>query len=834
MNRIKLLFAASFITVISVISLPAQEAINSAKKDLPGLQISGEVKLPNGWSLKPAGKQIPLGDFPVNMVIHPSGKYLAILHAGYGPHEIHIAEIEKNGATIISKVTVKQTFCGICFSPDGSKLYASAAEFASAYAFDFKNGYLFNRTEIPLAQQNSNFVTTGLAIDSTGKKILASGCWSHSLSIVPIEQPERRRIVPLKEDSYPYGFFAIPKKEQAIVSLWGASSVALIDTAEGIILDTWATESHPTEMVLAPDGKTLFVSCSNSTRVSILDISKNGKSLGTLNCALYPNAPNGNTPGSLSLTNDGKILIVANADANNLSLFQVEDPLKPVPMGFIPAGWYPTAVRFNSFDRKIYFCNGKGLTSRPNSQGPNPLATKDLPIRQYIAGLMQGSLGVLDMPTPEKLLEFTKDAYSCSPLQADNLPKAQWPKNNPIPRNVGDPSPIKYCIYVIKENRTYDQVFGDIKEGNGDPSLCIFDEKVTPNHHKIAKEFVLLDNLYVDGEVSADGHQWSMAAYSTDFVEKVWPLTYRGSTLKKLTAYPSEGAYDSIARPAGGYIWDRCIEAKVSFRSYGEWVDNGKKLGDPAKARVKAIEGNFDPLFRSYDLDYPDVKRTKRFLDELARFEKEGGMPKFNIVRLPNDHTYGTRPDKPTPTAMVAENDLALGMLVEGISKSKFWKETAIFVIEDDAQNGSDHVDAHRTISLVISPYTKRKFVDSTMYSTSGILRTMELILGLKPMSQFDAAATPMFHSFQAEPNLTPYTHIPAKVSLTELNTEKSWGAKQSLAFDFDKEDAADDLLFNEVIWRSVKGANSPMPPPVRAAFFLPKYATQPAAKDKD
>lgn len=812
--------------------ITADEPAKSVKKDLPGPQISGEVKLPNGWSLKPAGKQIPLGDFPVNMVVHPSGKYLAILHAGYGPHEIHIAELDKSGATIISKVGIKQTFCGICFSPEGDKLYASAAEFASAYVYDFKNGYLSNRSEISVAEEKSNFVTTGLALDSSGKKILAAGCWSHSLSITPLDKPEARKMVELKVDSYPFGFLALPKKEQALVSLWGASAVSLIDTKDAKVLETWPTESHPTEMVLSPDNKTLFVACSNSTRVSILDVSQNGKSLGTLNCALYPNAPNGNTPGSLSLTKDGKILIVANADANNLSMFQVEDPLKPVPMGYIPAGWYPTSVRFNQIDGKIYFCNGKGLTSRPNSQGPNPLAAKDLPIRQYIASLMQGSLGVLDMPTPEKMIAFTKEAYSCSPLQADNLPKAQWPSSNPIPRKIGDPSPIKYCIYVIKENRTYDQVFGDIKEGNGDPSLCIFDEKVTPNQHKLAREYTLLDNLYVDGEVSADGHQWSMAAYSTDFVEKVWPLTYRGSPLKKLAAYPSEGAYDVVARPAGGYIWDRCAEAKVSFRSYGEWVDNGKKPGDPSKARVKALEGKFDPYFRGYDLDYPDVKRTQRFLEEVARFEKEGGMPQLSIVRLPNDHTYGTRPDKPTPTAMVAENDLAMGMLVEGLSKSKFWKETAIFVIEDDAQNGSDHVDAHRTISLVISPYTKRKFVDSTMYSTSSILRTMELILGLKPMSQFDAAATPMFHSFQAEPDLTPFKHVAAKVSLTEKNTEKSWGAKQSLAFDLDKEDAADDLLFNEVIWKSVKGANSPMPSPVRAAFFLPKYTIKPAAKD--
>jgi hypothetical protein len=424
---------------------------------------------------------------------------------------------------------------------------------------------------------------------------------------------------------------------------------------------------------------------------------------------------------------------------------------------------------------------------------------------------------------------YTKQAYACSPLKQDASVVGDWPEGSPIPKKVGDPSPIKYVIYVIKENRTYDQVFGDIKEGNGEPSLCLFGEKATPNQHKLAREFVLLDNFYVDGEVSADGHQWSMGAYATDFVEKIWPLTYRGSPLKKLDIYPSEGNLDPIARPAGGYLWDRCAEAGVSYRSYGEWVRNGKKPGDPGTATVKALEGHFDPLFWSYDLDYPDQKRADRFIAELQRFEKEGGMPRLSILRLPNNHTSGTRPGKPTPTAYVADNDLALGRVVEAVSKSKFWKETAIFVLEDDAQNGPDHVDAHRSIAQVISPYTKRRHVDSTMYSTSSMLRTMELILGLKPMSQFDAAARPMVHSFQDKPDLTPYEHVPAQVDLTETNKETAWGAKLSEGFDLTKEDAADDLLLNEVIWRSVKGPDSPMPAPVRAAFVAPR-----PEKDKD
>ena len=422
---------------------------------------------------------------------------------------------------------------------------------------------------------------------------------------------------------------------------------------------------------------------------------------------------------------------------------------------------------------------------------------------------------------------MSKAAYACSPLRADAAPtgRAREP-NNPIPAKVGEASPIKHCIYIIKENRTYDQVFGDIREGNGDPALCIFPERVTPNHHALARQFVLLDNFYVDGEVSANGHEWSTAAYATDYVEKVWPQVYRhdGEHSKEAVSgfqYPAEGA-TPIAFPSSGYLWDRCREAGVSYRSYGEFIENGRGRARPGHARVKGLEGHFDPLFRSFDLEYSDQRRADRFIEELKRFESEGEMPRLIILRLPNDHTAGTKRGAPTPTAYLADNDLALGRVVEAVSHGKFWKETAIFVLEDDAQNGPDHVDAHRSPALVVSPYTKRRHVDSSMYSTSSMLRTMELILGLKPMTQFDAAAQPMYGSFQAAADLTPFTHLPAGVSLDERNAAQAWGAAESAKMDFREADAADDQRLNEIIWRSVRGAGHPMPPPVRAAFFTP------------
>jgi DNA-binding beta-propeller fold protein YncE len=799
---------------------------DSGKRLLPGVTRSGAIRLPNQWTLRPAGKQLPLGDFPVNLALHPSGRWLAALHAGYGTHEVVIVTLDGNASKIVCRVPIDQAFYGLCFSPRGEKLFASGGEQEVVHIWDFHEGLLGRHRTLSMAGLLSVFVPSGLATD--GKTLFAAGLWGHAVNIVPLDNPEKLRTVKLKKDSYPYTCLPEPGGKRLFVSLWGKSGVAVLDLESDKVAAIWPTESHPTEMALTPDGKTLYVACANSTRVCVLDAARDGKALQTIDCALHPNGPSGNTPSSLCLSSDGQLLFVANADANNIAVFQIAKRAAAQPLGFIPAGWYPTSVRFDTKAKKIYVANGKGLTSRANPQGPNPeLTVKYASVEQYIGALFRGTLAVIDMPTPEKMADYTKQAYACCPLRADLAPPGEWPDGNPIPKKIGDSSPIKHCIYIIKENRTYDQVFGDMKRGNGDPNLCLFGDKVTPNHHKLTRQFVLLDNFYVEGEVSADGHQWSMGAYATDFVEKVWPLSYRGkptgSSIKNLSVYPSEGNFDAIARGSGGYLWDRCAEAGVSYRSYGEWVQDGKNVGDPAKPRVKALEGHIDPLFRGWDLNYPDVKRAERFIEELHRFERVGGFPSLTILRLPNDHTSGTKAGAATPRAQVADNDLALGLVVEAVSKSKFWKDTAIFVVEDDAQNGPDHVDAHRAVALVVSPYTKHEYVDSTMYSTSSMLRTMELILGLKPMSQFDAAARPMVHAFQSKPDLAAYEHVTPDVDLQEKNKAAAWGSKLSEKFNLAKEDAADDLKLNEVIWRSVKGARSPMPAPVRAAFVMPR-----------
>jgi DNA-binding beta-propeller fold protein YncE len=855
---------------------PPAPAIVSKPFDrvLPGLRKDGSVQLPNQWSLRPVGRQIEVGDFPVNIALHPTGEYLAVLCAGFRDHEVVIVDLNPNRTRIVSRVPVEQAFYGLTFSPDGKQLYASGGEFERVEVLDFDRGYLVKRPslEVSAGRPNAKTVVGGVVFDHTGRDLLVASPWADAVVRVPLVNPENKKVILLepvalklappqgeppsppdgrKDDRqnskkeqppepyqpriFPYTCLAHPDGKRAFVSLWGRAAVAVLDLETNTVLATWPTAEHPTEMVLSPKADVLYVACANSTKVSVIDTAM-GKGLQTIHCALYPSAGTGNTPNSLALTPDGQVLFVANADNNNLAVFNVADPKTAKPMGFIPTGWYPTSVRYNPKDGTIYFANGKGLSSKANRSGPNPLLPRARNLNEYIGQLFAGTVGLVKMPTPEQMAGYTRQAYQCSPLRDRNEVRAENVEpNNPIPRKVGDPSPIKYVIYVIKENRTYDQILGDLKEGNGEPELCLFPEPITPNHHKLAREFVLLDNLYVDGEVSADGHEWSMGAYATDFVEKIWPLSYRGG---KVYGYPAEGKYDTIARPSGGYLWNKCIEKNVSYRAYGEWVDNGKMRPDgtfeDGKPAVPELAGRIDPQFRGYDLDYPDVKRAERFIRELKRFEAAGEMPRMQVVRLPNDHTAGTAVGKPTPTAMLADNDLALGLLVEAVSHSKFWKETAIFVIEDDTQNGPDHVDAHRSVAYVISPYTKRRFVDSTLYSTTSMLRTMELILGLDPMSQFDAAARPMYNSFTAKADFTPYTHEVPKVDLKERNKPGGFGAqwleKQNLA----KEDALDDLLFSEIIWKAVKGADSPMPPPVRAAFFVPVKAGHKDDDDDD
>ena len=821
---------------------------------VPGPTEDGGVRLPNQWYLRPAGKQLLLGDFPVNIAVHPGGKFVAILHSGYGRNEVILMEVAKD--RIVSRVGVDESFYGLVFSADGSTLLCSGAGSEVVHAFAFADGYVSGHRELKIAEPKERAIPAGLAITAAGDRIYAANIWGHSVTVIEAGKAvadiplgtntariERKEVPPpaadedeaaitkraeawleqtTAADPFPYACALDEKHARLYVSLWAHSAVAVIDTATLKPIARWAAEEHPNEMLLSKDAKRLFVANANRNTVTVLD-TETGRTVETLYAQLKPDAEPGSTPNSLAVSPDGKHLFVANANINAVAVFDISTPGKSRSLGFIPVGWYPTSVRVTTDGKHLLVANGKGVISKSNRGGPQPGRTAPGGINEYIAGILQGTLSVIPIGAGEKFEEqmrkHTAQMYRCLPLSTP-LALSEELSRNPIPRLVGQASPIQYVIYVIKENRTYDQVLGDLHGANGEPSLCLFPEKITPNHHALAREFVTLDNFYVESEVSADGHEWTMGAYATDFVEKTWPLSYGHNKHKKFP-YPAEGNFD-IARPAGGYLWDRAREAGVSYRSYGEFIRNGKTVKDPGVARVAALRDHFDPWFRGFDMDYRDVDRAARFISELHRFEQEGDMPRLQVVRLSNDHTSGTASKKFTPTSAVADNDLGFGMLVEAVSHSKFWARTAIFVVEDDAQNGPDHVDAHRTIAYAISPYTRRGIVDSTMYSTASMLRTMELILGLRPMSQFDAAAMPMFASFSSQPDVRPYKARPANVDLDERNKKTAWGSKLSGRMNFAREDAADDLLLNEIIWRSVRGDTHPMPAPTRAAFVFP------------
>jgi len=780
---------------------------------VPNSKDPSKVLLPNGWSLSPAGRSLQLGDLPLNIQISASQKLMAVTNNGQSKHSIQL--IDPQGEKILHEQPIGKAWYGLKFSADEKKLYASGANDNIVLIYSIINKKLAAADTLVLGKPwpVEKIGPTGIELDDSGKRLYAVTKENNSLYVFDLSTKKILRKVDLGAEAY--DCLLSPDKSKLYISLWGSDKLAIYDTKTNRISKEILTENHPNEIIQSRSGHYLFVANAGDNSVSVID-TKIGKVIEVISTALYPTRLTGSTTNGLALSEDEKTLYVANADNNCLAVFNVSNPGKSSSKGFIPTGWYPTNVRVAG--KKIFVSNGKGFNSMANPYGPQPVKKTDnsgvhLGITeqrevQYIGGLFKGTLSIIDQPIDSKLESFSKQVYANTPYTKQTETLSRGLKDNPVPNVQGGKSPIKYVFYVIKENRTYDQVFGDIKEGNGDSTLCLFPEKVTPNHHALARDFVLLDNFYVDAEVSADGHNWSMAAYANDYTEKTWPTSYgsRGGT------YDYEGSR-KIAYPRDGYIWDYCKRAGVSYRSYGQFVT---KNGATTESLIGKIATKFPP----YDLDIMDIDRIKAFKSDFDSLLKINAVAQFNTIRIGNDHTSGQRIGKLTPTAQVADNDLALGQLVEHISNSSIWKESAIFVLEDDAQNGPDHVDAHRSPAFVISPYTKRNSVNSTMYSTSGMLRTIELILGLPPMSQYDAAAVPMSACFTSSPDFRPYQSKPSNVDLQQRNIAWNKSAERSQEWNFAKEDSAPDLDLNEVVWKSVKGEDSIMPAPRRSAFL--------------
>ena len=761
---------------------------------------SKRTVLPNGWALTPPDYSIQLGDLPLNITVSPSGKLLAVLNSGYGEQSIML--IDAVGKKMLSKIVIPKSWYGLKFSNDEKHLYASGGNDNRILIYSITNDNLVLSDLIILGKPWPNKISpTGIDIDFNKNTLYT--VTKEDSALYEVDLSTNKVSSKYKLPSEGYACLLDNNRKKLYISLWGIGEVGIFDMESQTLVNTIKVDSHPNAMLLSNDGNKLFVANANSNTVSIINLDQS-KVVESLSTALYPDAPAGSTPNALALSKDNGTLYVANADNNCLAVFDVSHPGDSKSMGFIPTGWYPTAVAVDG--KSIFVANGKGESSQANPKGPNPYVRKTADT-QYIGGLFKGTLSVIPVPETADLNTYTQVVYENTRYSKEIEAQPKGEADNPIPDKPGQASPIKYVFYIIKENRTYDQVFGDLPQGNGDSTLCLFPEHVSPNHHALVSNYVLFDNFYVDSEVSADGHNWSMAAYATDYVEKNWPTSYsgRGGT------YDYEGTR-SIASPEKGYIWDYCQRAGISYRSYGEFISG-------SRANLKSLDGHFDSDFPGFNLSVMDTIRYAHWEQDFDSLLAIDAVPQFSTIRICNDHTSGASLGKRTPRAYVADNDLGVGRFVDHLSHSKIWNESVVFILEDDAQNGPDHVDAHRSVLMAIGPYVKRNFVDHTMYSTSSVLRTIELILGLPPMSQYDASATPLFHAFTMAVDTSSYECIPNKYPLGEYNTKNNALAKISASFDLDVEDAAPDIAFSEVIWKTVKGIDSQMPAPVRSAF---------------
>jgi YVTN family beta-propeller protein len=773
-----------------------------------------------------------------------------VLQSGYRTPSLSVHDA-RSGA-VQSAIELKDSFHGLAVR--GDRIYIGGGATGAIFEVSLEGGQLRSGRTMQAAPdplpQDGSFIGD-LSLSPDGQVLYAADISGNQVVVLDVGGGKvLRRIATAR---MPYRIVFRPDGKQFVVSSWSGAEVVRHNAADGSILQRLALGSHPTDMVWQPvpkeaserrreQGLRLFVAAAHTNDVYVIASSAIGelRVIERINVALTPKQPLGMTPSALALDSGAKRLYIVCSDANAIAVADVSGAMSRVN-GFIPTGWYPTAT-LPLEDGRLIVLNGKGVRSFPNPKGPQDtmdrrkMSQQEREALEHVGRIHVGGMSLVDPVDEMQLAEHTRVVYMNSPYRDYLLEDAGAPNGNPIPSKPGEPSPIRHVIYIVKENRTYDQVFGDLGVGNGDPSLVLFTEESSINHRKLAREFVLFDNFYVNGDVSADGHNWSSGAIAPDFTAKLWPNMYggRGARMSLYYGRPPHNHTEDASRPHGGYLWTRAFEAGISVRNYG-WLTKhrpGAKTGENQilDAESKQLLKNTNPYFRGFDVNYPDLDRMRFFLDDLKTFEEKGEMPRLIVMRLGNDHTAGMRAGAFTPRAMFADNDLSLARLVEAVSRSRFWKETAIFAVEDDAQAGPDHVDSHRSLALVVSPYAKRRHLDSNMYNTVSVLRTIELILGLKPMTHFDAAARPMYSAFTGAPDVTAYTAELPLVSLTERNPGGTALAARSARLDLSEADLIDDQEMNDILWLGIKG--TPAPPPMRS-FFYPG-ATDGAEEEDD
>jgi YVTN family beta-propeller protein len=787
--------------------------------------IANGFDLPNGWRITPAGKPIAaVGDLVLNLIASPDGKIVVSTNSGYLPHGIDVFDTKTQKQ--IQHIDLKTTWFGMAWSADGHTLYISGGNATGAkkieqtaapiYEFTYENGRLSEHPTGQLLETvDPKLVWWAGVAYLPGKNWLYAanrGTGPGPSNVVVFDAKTRQIVTRIPVEINPYQTVLTPDGKRLFVSNWASQSVSVIDTDTNKVIRTLRVGMNPNDMKLSSDGR-LFVTCSNDNTVHVIDTSTL-QVIERLSTTLTPFAPEGSTPDAVAIDNQRKLLYIANADNNSVAVVDIDNRRHSTVLGFIPTGWYPSALALAERGSTLYIGNGKGEEGHSDRKGPgSPLASKWYG-DETVKTLQKSSIEVLPVADlKRKLPHWTHQVTENTPYNDSLLSEARPPLEPTIlPREVGVSTPIEHVVYIIKENRTYDQEFGDLPKANGDPQLTIFGDKVTPNQHALAKQYVTLDNLYCDGEVSVDGHSWSDAAYATDFNERYWPPTYAGRS----NAIPSR-AYI----PSAGHLWDLAARKGLTYRSYGEYAARAS-TGTTMDA-APGVEGLVGHVAKDYlGSRARDTDNVAVFLREFKEYEAnydsanpEKRFPNFVVMSMPEDHTHGTEPGSYTPQAMVANNDYAIGELVDAVSHSRYWPSTAIFIIEDDAQDGPDHVDARRTVGLVISPYVKRGIVDSTLYSTSSMVRSMELLLGLPPMSQYDAAAMPMYASFGTAPQTTPFDVIQPQIDVNAKNDKNSYGADESEKMDFSDVDRAPMHALNEILWKSIKGKDSEMPPPV-------------------
>jgi YVTN family beta-propeller protein len=811
-----------------------------------GVQPDGRIVVPTNQVLKPAGTQVTFPGRPVDLALAEDGKTLVV----------------KNMSDLIfldiAKAKIKQTlkspagFSAVGLLVQGDNVYVTDGTNDLRLARRQKDGRYEWLAGTPLQKPKGGGVVypTGLCVVAKHRLAVAANR-RNSIQFIDQVSDEVDQSVPVGVAPYA---ICCPRSDRCYVSNWGGDpprsgdtqapssdtpvlvdprtrvadhgSVSILESDAGKwrVRKSIAVGLHPSGLIADKDGRFVYVANANSDSVSVIDTAKEVV-VETIACRPEGRLPFGSGSNALALSPGGGTLFVANGTNDCVVVIRLaagsssgagDRPARSTVAGLIPTGWYPGAVLLSADGKKLFVANVKGHGSlsqpRPAEKGKNS--------HDYL-----GSVSIIDVPDAKQLAVYTETVNANNRL-GYSLAGLEKPRPDvkpvPVPARHGEPSPIKHVIYVIKENRTYDQVFGDMKEGDGNERLAIFGGKVTPNHHALARQFTLFDNFYCSGVLSADGHQWVNEAYVTDYLEKAFGRFAR--------SYPFEGS-DPLAFASSGFLWDNALARKKTFRNYGEfvkaiapkntsWTDVYKDYRDRAgnvkfevKPNVKTLEPHTRAGYPGFLLSVPDVYRARIFIEDLKAWEEKGEFPNLVYLYLPCDHTGATRPGSPTPAAMVADNDLALGQVVEAVSHSRFWKETCIFVVEDDPQNGFDHVDAHRTVALVISPYTKRKFVDHTNYNQTGMVKSIELILGLPPMNQLDLSATAMRRCFQDKADLTPYDCRPNDVPLDQMNPpvkslqgKELEGAKKSLALDLDDADEADEDTMNRILWHSVRG----------------------------